>query len=535
MLKEWNEEKNFYPTPRTLLEEIFKGCAFGSIETVLEPSAGKGDIVDFIKEKSSCIRNHEISIDCVEIDKNLRNILKGKGCRVVHDDFLTFQTFRKYDLIVMNPPFIHGTDHLMKAMEMQADGGSIVCILNASTLRESEKEKDRILRRRLQEAGAEVRFYKEAFSNAERQTNVDIAVIKLAFPEKEKTSFIREKLQRAAKVQSQKEFRNELCIAEIVQRSIDQYNLEVASGLRLIEEYESMQPYLMQSLKDTVYNSPIISLKINGKAPDKRSRNAFVETVRQKYWSALFQNEQFTGGMTSAQLKEYRNSVHELRHYDFSFFNIKTLQEEMSRTLVKGIEECILDLFETFTHEYSYYPECTKNKHYYSGWSTNKSWIINQKVIIPLRAYSDTWRSFKYGYDVYEELLDVEKVFSYLAGCAGSDKSLYRILQLAERNGVSKNIETRYFMLTFYKKGTCHITFKDEELLKRFNIFGSRKKGWLPPSYGKKRYQDMEPEERAVIDAFEGKASYEKVYAERDRYLYECDCALLCDGALAAS
>lgn len=43
---------------------------------------------------------------------------------------------KEYDLIVMNPPFENGVKHLLKALEMQSrNGGSIVCLLNAETIK----------------------------------------------------------------------------------------------------------------------------------------------------------------------------------------------------------------------------------------------------------------------------------------------------------------------------------------------------------------------------------------------------------------
>lgn len=85
----------------------------------------------------------------------------------------------------------------------------------------------------------------------------------------------------------------------------------------------------------------------------------------------------------------------------------------------------------------------------------------------------------------------------------------------------TKNIHLKYFDITFYKKGTCHIVFRDEELLKKFNIFGSQKKGWLPQDYGKKTYSEMNQEEKAVIDDFEGEASYNKTMANKGYYLFD--------------
>lgn len=92
--------KEFYPTPKELLDKVTADIDWKIIQTVLEPFAGKGDIADYIKEKYKCHTYHDsLDIDCIEIDENLRRILKRKGLRVVHDDFLIF---KHYDRIIMN-------------------------------------------------------------------------------------------------------------------------------------------------------------------------------------------------------------------------------------------------------------------------------------------------------------------------------------------------------------------------------------------------------------------------------------------------
>ena len=104
-------------------------------------------------------------------------------------------------------------------------------------------------------------------------------------------------------------------------------------------------------------------------------------------------------------------------------------------------------------------------------------------------------------------------------------------MRSAEKMGVTKNIRLKYFTVTFYKKGTCHFTITNEELLKKFNIFGSEHKGWLPPCYGKKKYQDMTDEERSVIDSFQGEAEYNKVLCNKDYYLSDVGTMLMLDVA----
>lgn len=130
-------QKNFYPTPRELAEKLLDGLDWNRVESVLEPSAGKGDLAMYAIEKLAAaryrtgdmVRPEDYDVDCVEIDPDLRALLKGKGLRVVHDDFLTFATRKRYHLILMNPPFDRGAEHLLKAISLlEPYGGQIACI-----------------------------------------------------------------------------------------------------------------------------------------------------------------------------------------------------------------------------------------------------------------------------------------------------------------------------------------------------------------------------------------------------------------------
>lgn len=515
----------FYPTPTSLLEKIFAGMEWKDIHTVLEPSAGKGDIVQYLMEHGNVSANgyrysRELDIDCIETDSDLQKTLKGNGYRVVHDDFLTFHTYKEYDLIVMNPPFSNGDKHLLKALDMQKDGGGIICILNAETIRNPYSLSRQELLRQLESYQADISFLIGAFEQAERKTSVEVAVIKVAIPKKEKTSRIFSELKAAYYADEKVEKETGLCINDFVKATVKRYELEVQAGIELIREYQAMEPSLMSSLQENPYASPLIELKVNG--TDSFTINDYVKSVRNKYWTALFQDSRFTNGMTSNLLDEYRKKVDALADYDFSLYNIYTIQLEMSKNLTKWIEDCIIGLFDELSYQYSYTNEFSKNIHYYNGWKTNKCWIINKKVILP---FYDAW-SFMGRYDpasykVLKKLSDMEKALDYLNGSVSNEGALQDRLREARKTNQTKKIPLRYFTITFYKKGTCHIEFTNLELLKKLNIFGSQKKGWLPPSYGKKSYEAMSREEQEVIDAFEGEDSYKKVMTQTSYYLVE--------------
>ena len=199
------ENKDFYPTPVELIEEMLNGIRLYRVHSILEPSAGKGDIVEFLKEKEDNADKDyhtiKLDIDCIEKDPNLRSILKGKEFRVVHDDFLTYDTMKEYDLIIMNPPFSNGSKHLLKAIEMQRkNGGAIVCLLNAETLRNQCSNERIMLSRMLEEYHADVQYIQGAFTDSERRTGVEVALIKVQLPAVKRTSLILENLEKAEKV-----------------------------------------------------------------------------------------------------------------------------------------------------------------------------------------------------------------------------------------------------------------------------------------------------------------------------------------------
>ena len=216
----------------------------------------------------------------------------------------------------------------MKALEMQKDGGNIVCILNAETLKNPFTNLRKVLKGKLEQYNAAIEYLEEAFLDSEHPTTVEVAVVKVSIPAKSHDSSILESLK--SKTYDEGDFcsRN-LAVKDLVRSIVKNYEVEVEAGIRLIQEYLAMQPYLMDSLDmDDAYKKPIIRMKIGEK--DEISVNSFVRSVRKKYWSRLFNDRRFTANMTSNLRDEYRSMVHELADYDFSFYNIKTIQDMTS-------------------------------------------------------------------------------------------------------------------------------------------------------------------------------------------------------------
>ena len=189
--------KNFYPTPEKLVKKMaekakkeFKMYYRGGYK-ILEPSAGTGNIIEIFKEEFP-----NSNIDCFELDDNIRAILKENikiwnernknrhsnvrygDINIIGDDFMTNEYIGSYNLIIMNPPFDNGDKHLLKAIKMQERfGGDIVCLLNAETIKNPYSNARQELIKLIEKYDGEIEYIQNAFSDAERKTDVEVALI----------------------------------------------------------------------------------------------------------------------------------------------------------------------------------------------------------------------------------------------------------------------------------------------------------------------------------------------------------------------
>jgi hypothetical protein len=116
----------YFPTPREIVERMVAEADIEPGMTVLEPSAGKGNIADVIREM---VPGAELA--CIELQWMLTEILGLKGHRVIGDDFMRHTG--AWDRIIMNPPFERGQDieHVQHAYEQLKPGGRLVSIMSS--------------------------------------------------------------------------------------------------------------------------------------------------------------------------------------------------------------------------------------------------------------------------------------------------------------------------------------------------------------------------------------------------------------------
>lgn len=151
------KEFQFFETPEGLAEEMVDWAEIEDYHICLEPSGGKGSIIDAIRKKASYV-------NIVELNKENYDYLCQKYAgklNIWNKDFLKIcdenDFLQVYDRIVMNPPFSNGQDvkHIFQAWDLLAKDGVLVSIISESPFfRENKLSQE--FRRWLNENNAEV-------------------------------------------------------------------------------------------------------------------------------------------------------------------------------------------------------------------------------------------------------------------------------------------------------------------------------------------------------------------------------------------
>lgn len=516
--------EQYYPTPPEIGERLAKMIELPQLP-ILEPSAGTGNLIQAFQKAHKYShwdsRYSTNDFHCVEINPDRAATLKGNDFIVIWNDFLTFNPLMPYRTIIMNPPFHDGATHLYHALKILADGGKIACILNAETIRNPYTNERKALIQELETAeDYQVEYVQSAFAD----TDVEVALIHV----KKKAATIKcatfENFKKSVVAEREQSDPQSLIRHGEVNALIDLYRAEVKTALAL---YDEMLNYNALTCGRDGYDRLFeIKLRSHGEG-----HSGIVKAVNYRYWYQLLHSQELDRLLTNDAQRDYSSKLREMEEYEFNERNILQLKADLTANLFGSIDAAIMKVWHNFTDRFAL-AEYSKNIHYYNGWKTNKAFKCNKKVIIPLYAFDTFGKEFRAS-KVQGQLSDIEKAMNYL-DCGRMDgdshseqwEDMTTCLQRAQEQGFTK-LMTKHFSVALYKKGTCHLTFKDETLLKKFNLYCGRKLNWLPDGYGFKAYSDLDDEERAVADSFEGRDSYEETYRNRQFYLQSNSSPLL--------
>ncbi len=483
-------DPEFFPTPRNLIMRLvspyitrfpdkYQKGAGEAITCILEPSAGKGDILDWIRPADPYGYYRGPKLLAIERNLELASILQGKGHSLVAHDFLTYRPDRRIDLILMNPPFSTGARHLLHAWDI-LEAGDIACILNAETIRNPCTKERELLASIIEDHGS-VEFVANAFTHAERSTNVEVAIVRLRKERSGKGELDFEFEMPAGEDESMPEEATQSTGSELMRPDqmgamIRQYDMAKRAFVDYLKAREAMAFYCQGIVDPDKVLDLAKEACSNGKyshSDKEKALETFRDSIRLKFWEHVLQMVGMEKYLTSDLRKKFGEYVEQQAAMALTKENIGQILSTIMLNANSIMQQAVVAVFDLFT---AFHQE---NRLHVEGWKTNDSWKVNRKVILP------NWVSRAYGFwsfSMYRNnnLSDIDKAMAYLCGDRIEDVvTVEQAIQREWKNGDSGKCESTYFEIRYFRKGTVHLVFRDAKLWERFNIAACQGKGWL--------------------------------------------------------
>lgn len=476
----FDNKQQFYPTPKPLVTQMWQmlhEIIDGPIGTILDPSAGKGDLL----EEPSCYRRsyHSQSTGyAIEIDPDLQAILREKGHTVLGGDFLAYSEPLEFRAILMNPPFNQGVHHVLKAWSILKPGGGLVAIVNSETI-ENQCHAERQRLGELIDLFGGSKKLGQAFKDAQRPVLVSVSMIWLAKPRKEMNpnEFKFTGNFRQASDETFNDFAaNPLASSDAIDALVAQYHACLNAMKAKREANEELQ-YHLKSLGKLAGDKHRTKDKLT-EVPDWFSE---VANLKYRFWWAVFKMSRMSEISTSDFREKFNQFVSGQVQMAFDRDNILQALAIFFQNKEQIKLDSIVDVFDKLT-KYS-----EKNVTHTEGWKTNSGWRINSKVIVPWGCgWSSIWNDWElsWGSDFRNFLDDLDEVLCWIADEEYREED--RTAAIIDRSKRSEKrilpgqwVEARFYEFKLFKKGTVHIRFTDQYLLDDFNHLAAKGKNWL--------------------------------------------------------
>lgn len=465
-------DKQFYPTPPSVIELMLADTDLVD-KVVLEPSAGKGNIVDYAKGSGAR------DVLCCEKNTDLATIVQKKARFLKHDFFsVSRDEVSHVDVVLMNPPFLGADRHIQHAWEILPDGGEIIAICNAETIKQPYTRQRESLHQLVKDFGTS-QMLGSVFSEAERTTDVNVALIKLYKPGS--TNGFGDYFDE------NEEFEDATkegiipynAVRECVQRyvgAVEHYDKVVECGVKM-QQIAGIFGVEDISFSCTVENEQVAKVQ-------------FQKALQKKAWKWIFDKLDMRRYMTQSLKEELNKFVEQQQNVPFTMRNIYKMVELVVGTHGQRMDKVMEEVFDKLTTHYH------ENRFAVEGWKTNSHFIMGKKFIMP-RVVESSWSgdgSLQLDSYANADLFDdFQKALCWMTGVTYSFQS-HSIRSFYSPSSVGSShkkfrgkwYDSEFFQIKGFKKGTIHCKFKSEELWARFNQHIARIKGFpLPESMAK--------------------------------------------------
>ncbi|MDM8174768.1 DUF4942 domain-containing protein [Olivibacter sp. 47] len=453
--------KDFFPTPKEVVDIMLRHVDLRG-KTVLEPSAGKGDIIDVLKERGA-------NVICCELNEDLA-VIAGNKAKLIAKDFLTVtsEQISHVDYIIMNPPFSADDQHINHAWDIAPDGCEIIALCNWQSIENDYSRSRRILKSTIDTYGNVVNLG-DVFQTAERSTGVEIGFIRLVKPgsSNDFADFFTDEEDDIEKQENGLMSYN--AVREVVQRYVNAVKL-YDDVLENAVKMNSLTDGL--GVKDLVFTCSQKDVPL--------SRSEFAKELQKKSWSWVINKMNLDKYSTRGLMQDINKFVEQQKSMKFTMKNIYLMLDAIVQTAGQRMDKAMIEVFDNLTRHYH------ENRWNLEGWKTNSHYLVNRKFIMPYIAPETKWFGIEVNDRQAEIVDDFNKALCYLTGHSWNNED--RFAYCVRKNNVTHGewFDWGFFDVKLFKKGTGHFKFKDENVWALFNQQIARIKGFPLPENLKK-------------------------------------------------
>jgi len=448
--------KNFFPTPNEVIQNMNFGLEIKG-KVVLEPSAGKGNIVDYI--------NGQGVKDVLTFEKepDLATILKQKST-FMGFDFLeeaNKDELSHIDLIIANPPFDHADKHILKMWQVAPEGCQIISLCNMKTIENGFSRTRRQLEHLINEHG-DIENLGHCFSTSERKTNVEVSMIKLFKPVVSNY----DKFEGFLMDQDDEPQGNGIMPYNEIRAIVQNYVGAVEQFDEMKKSVEKLNDYAKPIGASGGFNYSVIY------GDTITDQNSFAKALQKTAWKHVFNKMKIEKFVTSGVMRKVNEFVEKQSRYPFTMKNIYKMIDIIIQTREQTFNQSIIEVFDKITKHHH------ENRYEIEGWKTNKSYLVGKKFILDwVTGFNFSGgMEFKYNGNV-DKIVDFQKALNFLTGHNIQVQSRYDLKDLE----FGKWFDWGYFQCKGFKKGTLHVKFKDDQVWEQFNRKVAEIKGFQLP------------------------------------------------------
>ena len=439
-------------------------------KTVLEPSAGSGNIVKWLKLNGSC------NVVACENDLTLRKLLNNV-CPLVGDDFLklTADQVSYVDLIVMNPPFSHGAEHIMHAWEIAPSGCTIIALCNSTNVNATCYREYRKLQEVVNLYGCS-EFLGDVFSTSERKTNVNVSLVKLykqADGEDEFSGYFFSQEDEDAVNQNTKEG---LMPYNVVRDLVNRY----ISAVKLFDSVMEVSNQINEIAKVEKFSLPIYFTAVN--AEDRSTtitRAQYKKELQKYYWRVIFRKLNMEKFATSKLHQQINRFVEKQSNVPFTMKNVYSVLNMVIQTTGQRMRTALSEAFDLICSL------SAENSTAGETWKTNANYMVNRKFIVSwITEYDTRWPNPFVKLRIGGNKDKIEDICKALCFLTGTDyNNMESLSSFVGENQLAWGgwFDWGFFRCRAYKKGTMHFEFKDEKVWMMFNQEVAKERGWSLP------------------------------------------------------